>query len=344
MKRLCGRFVGPAIVVAMAAACSSPTSATSGTGTPPPSRQATASPAATPTARGLDPHVVAVIEVGTAPTGIAYGFGRVWVSNHHSNSVSIIDPASNVVTQEIPFEAQPHGITIGDGYVWVATTKADGTIVRIDPKTLELTEFVPGESDIACAPEVAYHYVYVSQPGFDPGVAFISKSSEATHKLVAKIQVGDGFTCGIVGAEGSIWAAVTDGSKHELWQIEKSTARVERKIPLDCGSTMWPQSYAFGSLWTAPMPEDDGWACRVDPKTGSVIARIDVGVGGVLAATSDGVWIADGSGGGLVRINPETNEVDLRIDLPTSEGHMWSDGSDIWFSSFNTNEVWRIRP
>jgi YVTN family beta-propeller protein len=328
------RLVGLAVGLAVAGACTS----RSGRAAPSSGGPATTSPS-------LDPRVIAVIAVGSAPTGIAYGFDRVWVSNHHSNSVSVIDPSTNQVTDEIPFAAQPLGITIGDGYVWVATTKADGTIVRIDPKTLALTEFVPGDSDISCPPAVAYGYIYASQPGFDPGTAFISKSSETTHKRVAKIDVGEGFPCGIVGAEGSIWAAVTAGTRHELWQIEKSSAEVLAKIQMPCGLSvwLWPQSYTFGSLWVATMPQGGSTVCRVDPKTGEVIESIPAG-GGVLASGAGGVWIADSSGQRLVRIDPQTNKTDLRIDLPIGEGHMWVEGSDIWYASFSTNEVWRIRP
>jgi serine/threonine-protein kinase len=72
----------------------------------------------------------AEIEVGGEPRLLAYGFGRVWVTNG-KNSVEAIDPADNTV-QRVEVEGSPEGVAIGSEEVWVTAGKGD-ELVRIDP-------------------------------------------------------------------------------------------------------------------------------------------------------------------------------------------------------------------
>ena len=79
--------------------------------------------------------------VGTNPTRVAVGFGKVWVTNESVGTVTPIDPATawRVADRGRP---GPNGIAIGAGAVWV-TNSLDGTVSRIDPSTLSVTTF-PG--------------------------------------------------------------------------------------------------------------------------------------------------------------------------------------------------------
>jgi DNA-binding beta-propeller fold protein YncE len=80
--------------------------------------------------------LVARIDVGAKPRGIAVGADRVWVSNSLDGSVTRIDTAGEVVGEATGVGTRPAGIAVGEGYVWVANTE-DGTVSRLDPDSGE---------------------------------------------------------------------------------------------------------------------------------------------------------------------------------------------------------------
>ncbi len=59
------------------------------------------------------------IDVGTAPTGIAFGADAVWVANSGDGTVSRIDPETNDVVETITVGNRPYAIAFGEGFVWV---------------------------------------------------------------------------------------------------------------------------------------------------------------------------------------------------------------------------------
>ncbi len=60
------------------------------------------------------------IPVGKRPSGIAIGFGSVWVANRESGTVSRIDPQTNRVVATIRVGRNVAPIAAGDGRVWLA--------------------------------------------------------------------------------------------------------------------------------------------------------------------------------------------------------------------------------
>ncbi len=84
--------------------------------------------------------VVGRIRVRSGSTGVATGFGAVWVSNtgppssNQAGSIQRVDPSSNRVRATITVGRQPRSLTAGEGAVWVLN-QGDGTVTRIDPAT-----------------------------------------------------------------------------------------------------------------------------------------------------------------------------------------------------------------
>jgi YVTN family beta-propeller protein len=60
------------------------------------------------------------ILVGKRPSGIAVGFGSVWVANRDSGTVSRIEPEANRVVATIRVGRDVAPIAVGDRRVWVA--------------------------------------------------------------------------------------------------------------------------------------------------------------------------------------------------------------------------------
>jgi DNA-binding beta-propeller fold protein YncE len=74
--------------------------------------------------RHLPPHI--------APLRLATGAGGLWVSNATSSTVRRIDLGTFAVGAPIAAGRRPAGITVADGLVWVADTRADA-VTRVDP-------------------------------------------------------------------------------------------------------------------------------------------------------------------------------------------------------------------
>ena len=82
-----------------------------------------------------------MINVGTAPTSLAVGFGSVWVANSLDGTVSRIDPQRNTVTGTVAVGDGAGAVAVAAGGVWVSSQYA-GTIERIDPVTDAVTRTV----------------------------------------------------------------------------------------------------------------------------------------------------------------------------------------------------------
>lgn len=81
------------------------------------------------------------IAVGPLPTGIAVGFGAVWVASSGDDTVWRIDPETADVDDVVHVGGHPEGVAVAAGAVWAANNEA-GTVSRIDPATNEVTATV----------------------------------------------------------------------------------------------------------------------------------------------------------------------------------------------------------
>jgi YVTN family beta-propeller protein len=79
------------------------------------------------------------------PTAIATGGGAVWTACGDSNTVTRIDPLTEV-TSPITVGNHPSAIIYGASSVWV-TNAGDGTVSRIDPLTNEVTKTITVGND-----------------------------------------------------------------------------------------------------------------------------------------------------------------------------------------------------
>ena len=62
------------------------------------------------------------------------GFGGVWVSNLHDDTVTRVDPETFEVVAQIPVGKEPKELVAALGSVWVVNSKSN-TVTRIDPET-----------------------------------------------------------------------------------------------------------------------------------------------------------------------------------------------------------------
>jgi class 3 adenylate cyclase/streptogramin lyase len=89
------------------------------------------------------------IEMPTAADYIVSGDVAVWVLSTSVGTLSRIDPATNDVRYQVPVGADPSGLAVGSGAVWVGDE--DGIIRRVDEETRAVTEIPFGAETRALA-------------------------------------------------------------------------------------------------------------------------------------------------------------------------------------------------
>ena len=198
-------------------------------------------------------------------------------------------------------------------------TSAETLLKRLDPETGEEEAAVPMGDFFANTPEVA----------FGAGSAWVSSADHGPGPV----------------EEGQPW--------HAVYRVDPETNRVVDRIPVDAPTGV---AFGHGSAWA--VSAGHGTLSRIDPETGEVAARTEVGRGAVDVAVderSGAVWVAglylpeDGDGGDpredpgdrkLSRVDPETMrvvaEVPIRADAPhggargvaVGEGAVWATSND----------------
>lgn len=95
-------------------------------------------------------------------------------------------------------------------------------------------------------------------------------------------------------------------------------------------------------MWVTGSGDEGGDVIRIDPDTNQVVARIHIepgeGTGGIgcVAADEESVWITRGGRhDSLVRIDPNTNEIDSVVDI--ANPWYWNDivveGGSLWLAT-----------
>ena len=147
---------------------------------------------------------------GVAGSGIALGYGAVWIPEPDRDTVARLDPVTGRIETRIPVSGRPTEVAVGEGAVWVATTGGHSAVWRIDPRTNETIAVIPVPPK-ARRLTTGGGYVWVtSGRGDDEGVrrrGALSKIDPKTHEIVASIELGL-RPDGVVFADDRVWIAV----------------------------------------------------------------------------------------------------------------------------------------
>jgi len=106
-----------------------------------------------------------------------------------------------------------------------------------------------------------------------------------------------------------------------------------------------PAGLAFGggALWVAN--RSDGTVWRIDPRTHTVVQKLDVGwTPESLAVTTDNVWVANFASGTVTRINIGASKVVDTITVGTGPAAIGSGPSGVWVANSGDNTIQRIDP
>jgi branched-chain amino acid transport system substrate-binding protein len=263
-----------------------------------------------PKRRWLTP--VRLVLAGAIVVAAAVGAAAFQVTRDHGggavpgSGVDQLDPATGELLAAVPLGSAPSTVAVGEGAAWVIDAN-DRTVSRID----------------------------VAEPG-DPRTFSTASTPTAVAVGVGGVWVGNGDT-----SRGDIFT-------ESVSRLDPESAITVETIELPRGRTR-PSGYEFsrrqiavtGSAVWAINP--DLSVSRIDPRTNRLVARVAGMRAANIAAGSEGVWIVEE--GGIAEIDPRTNAVARRIDVPAESLAALAVGAGaVWIADPEGGSVWRVDP
>jgi YVTN family beta-propeller protein len=303
--------------------------------------------------------LVAEVQAGVNPAGIALDQSGAWIANSDDGTISHIDRAERRVVETLPVGDYPSDVAVSGGALWVALTEyragrsgsrspipygraqhtipADYFVSRLDlygqeTATLVDSEAVEGRVCLAPAATIA---VTTTRAWFGcdnvlsrvaTGAAPNPLAAPSPVRLSAS-SVRPDFSDVAVGL-GAVW--LTNRAANTVTAVDPVSNREVRQIEVGEG----PSAVAVGSgsVWVASFDDDTIWRLEMSGSRGPVkIEVIEVGDGPVDLALGDGaVWVVNRLDGTLSRVDPSTNEVVATV----------ATGNEPWRLAVRDAEVW----
>ena len=233
-----------------------------------------------------------VVTVHKPCSGLAVGFGSLWVPSCGDKSVVRVDATTGAVQAMIPAGPADSegGITTGAGSVWLVTSKY-GELTRIDAATNKVVVAIripPGSFN----PLFAEGSVWVTS---NSGNALV-RVDPVTNKVVGSTAVGPKPRFLAYGA-GSIW--VLNQGDGTVSRVDAKTGRLVATIAAGIPGHGGEITFGAGSVWATEMEFP---LTRIDAETNKVVAQWH-GPGGDSVRYAFGtVWLTDLKGGKVWRI------------------------------------------
>ncbi len=148
------------------------------------------------------------IPLGRQTTAIAYGYGSAWIGTYdprHSTAwLSRVRRGSNrpeSLGVETGDGAGPLAVAVGDGSVWVVTSR--GNLMRVDPKDLLITHRIPMSAEQPTLLAVGAGSVWTANhTGYS-----VSQVDPKKNKVVRTFRLGSfsAIPCGIAAIRGTVF-------------------------------------------------------------------------------------------------------------------------------------------
>ena len=270
-----------------------------------------------PPAQAATPEVVATVGVGVAPlqAAVSPDGSQAWIVNSTSNSVSVIDTATNtVIGSPIAVGTEPLGIAIAPNgaTAWVANHGADSVSV-IDTNTRTVTHTLTGFSlprQLVFSPNGSE--VWVTNNGSSQVLVFNATTRAQTHAIttgagpVPLAFSPDGSRVWVGNAVGNSVTAIDASTHTSLGSIALTGSAAGVAVSSD-SSTVWVTTNVAATL------------TRIDAATRSIQGTVNVGsipYGVVVSSASGLVWVANFDNQ-VVAVNPTTMTVVERVAVGT---------------------------
>lgn len=235
-----------------------------------------------------------IVDVARPCSGLAEGFGSVWVPSCGTHEVLRLDPATGKPTATIAADAanSEGGIAVGAGSVWFVVKPS--TLERIDPATNTVSASVelPSGSE---NPVFGDGFIWVSSFGHDS----LLKVDPTTNKVVATIPTGPKPRFLTVGA-GSVWTLNQgDGS---VTRVEMKTGKVLATVSCGLAGGGGDITFGDGAVWATVF---DVPLTKIDAKTNAVVAQWKGQGGDGMRFGFGSVWLSNLRQGTVWRVPPK---------------------------------------
>jgi virginiamycin B lyase len=248
-----------------------------------------------------------------------------------------IDPKTGKIGDPVAGIAKPcAGMASGFTSLWIPSC-ADGSLVRLDAKTLKQTaKIAAGVAGVAQAIAASTDSVWL----LTDTKTTLSRIDPDRNEVVAELRVPAGCN-NLTFGETALWLVCA--AENKIYRIDPATNLVANQIEVSAQ----PQALALGegSVWV--LCRKDGKVERIDPKTNKVTKTIELGVPGAegtIAVGEGSVWVTM-TGFPLARISPLADkEKAVQQFYGQGGGALQISPGAIWLSNVNEGTVWKIDP
>jgi DNA-binding SARP family transcriptional activator/ABC-type transport system substrate-binding protein/outer membrane protein assembly factor BamB len=215
-----------------------------------------------------------------------------------------IDQQTGKVVATLGLGVTPSGLAVGEGSVWVTDLNSP-TLLRIDPSldppiVADRLRLPKAGTDQTSDVAVADGSVWVGHGGFNPG-AWVERIDPATGRVQHRFSILGGEATALAYGNGALWVASAPAG--ELRKIDPQTNSIVAKVRLRQGVCC--VAGGGGYVWAAVNPDATVWKLSKDGDVLTTIklpARIDS-----LTYRDGALWVADGEGGTVIKVDPTTN-------------------------------------
>jgi YVTN family beta-propeller protein len=246
----------------------------------------------------LDPKtnkVLAMVPVGNKPcSGLAAGFGSLWVPLCGDQALSRVDLKEGKVTATIPIgiAGSEGGLASGAGSIWLVTDKK-GTLARIDPATNKVVAEIqvpPGSFTVAFGEGA----VWVT--GTETNV--LTRINPETNLIVETIPVGKAPRFLTIGG-GFVWTL--NQTNGDVSKVDPKTNKVVETIEVGVPGSGGEISFGEGSLWVTSFEFP---ISRIDPAANKVVQQFAGEGGDAIRVGLGSVWLSNIRAGTVWRLDP----------------------------------------
>lgn len=267
----------------------------------------------------LDPasgRMVAQLQTGGRPVGMAASRGAVWIADGAAGALLRIDVRDLRPVDRVPIGPGTSAVAAGGGAVW-ALSSDTRTLLRIDPVTSTVAQRI-GVGNGARALTVAVGAVWVLN-AFDGTVSVVDV---ATGRARPRVPVGAGPRA-VAAGRGAIWVAN---------ELAGTVTRIDARLRVPVATVRvggGPSGLAVADdgVWVANAL--DATVSRIDPARNVVTATVPVPSGADALAVSGGeLWVAGPRS--LVALAPRTRAVTRRVAVAAGPVSLLSAGNRLW--------------
>lgn len=235
-----------------------------------------------------------IADLPGACSGLAIGFGSLWVPTCKDQSLARVDLQTGKITAHIATGVanSEGGIATGAGSVWIMTDKSS-TLARVNPDTNQISAKVTLPAGCFSA-AFGFDAVWVTCTDQNS----LIRVDPASNSIAAKIPTGPQPRFLTVG-EGAIWTLNQgDGTITRVDpQTNQVAATIQVGIPGEGGDISAGEGSVWATLFGVPLS-------RIDPKTNKVVQQF-VGAGGDALRVGNGsVWLSNYKSGTEWHLDP----------------------------------------